>query len=290
MKILSINSIQTFTNSKKSKAKFNNKMGTNITISQANSNGRWFIDNCSNPSDIFYIDEIKPEVIKKPKIEYEYYNAVKGEDGENILIPITGEIIMQNGKVKVIDGNNVYDFSGISFKKQNGELVQKVRHVKGYPTSVTEYKDGKEYKYTHYSQNSHKINQVYFFDGSFELSQNIAPQNTSSTIEFQTLNKRGEKTAVKFVAIGKENGQGSAQCEFPAEDGYRTITLNWSYPVVKYSFYGSAKEAGYMQNALIKLRDTIRSDEYKEDFASHSYLNRQLADAIGYLEDIKEKN
>ena len=49
MKILSINSIQTFTNSKKSKAKFNNKTCSNITVSEANSNGRWFHSKCDNP-------------------------------------------------------------------------------------------------------------------------------------------------------------------------------------------------------------------------------------------------
>ena len=287
MKILSINSIQTFTNSKKSKAKFNNKTCSNITVSEANSNGRWFHSKCDNPSYRVYLDE-KPEMINKPKIEYEYYNIRRDENGEDILTPITGKIIMQNGKVQVADKDTVYDFSGISYKKQNDELIQEVRHAKGYPFYVTEYRNGKEYKLTRYSQNSHKINEVYFFDGSFELSQKTAPQNTSTTIEFQTLNRNNEKIALSYTAVNKEGSKGNIECEIPTEDGYKTIKLNWTYPIVKYSFSGSSKDAQSLKYVLIQLKETIKSNEYKEDFGSTSYINWQLYDAIDYLGKISK--
>ncbi len=289
MKILNINSIQTFTHSKKSKAKFNNKTVSNINVSQANTKGGWFYSKCDDPSYRVYIDEIKPE-INKPSADYEYFNVQEDENGESTLTPVSGEIFIKDGKIQVKNGDEITLFNGISQKRIQGEIVQEVRHVKGYPASVIEYKDGEQYKYKHYSQNYHKINQVYLFDGSFDLSKKNAPQDKSTTLEFQTQNKRGEKMAVSFTAPQSKSLEGKAECEFPTDEGYKTITLKWSYPVINYSFYGSAKDAQLLQNMLIKLKAITKSDEYKEDFGTTPYLNWQLYDAIDYLENIKNNN
>ena len=286
MKITKINSIQTFKNNQKPKVKSDNQTISNIAVSRANTNNRWFIDNCSNPSDIIYLDEIKPKIIQKPKIECEYFSISRNENKEDVFTPLTGEITIKDGKVQIFDRDKTYDFSGISRKKKNGELIQEVRYLKGYPFYITEYKDGEEYKLTHYSQHTHKINHVYYFDGSFELKQQSTPDFTA--IELQTKNANGEKIAVQINAAKNKQKQASAICEVPDNDGYKTISLYWNYPNTGYLFQSGKQDAALLKYALDELKTTLENDKYKDNFGNASFVCEQLSDAINYLNNISE--
>ncbi len=251
------------------------------TLSETNLKGKPFSSNYASLSNAVCTDEFKPQT------KTEYFKIGKDENGEKIYIPVEGTIISEFGKTKLAHGVNFDDFKGVAFKKNDDEIIQETHYLNGYPICVTDYKDGEEYKYTHFSHGTHKINQIYYFDGSFEISQKTASQNSSITTELRTLNENGEKIGVDVVATRKQGIEGSAECIIPTDDGYKTIALRWSYPNVKYSFEGSKEDARELKNMLQKLVQTINMPEYKKYFGKNIYFNMQLNDAIFYLSVIQ---
>ncbi len=261
---------------------FKSKKNNSPSIKKPEKNGD-IAQFASNPFAKLYEAKLNFPLDNTEKTEY--FQTEKDEFGEDICILLGGTIIEDAGKLKLAQDASLSDFKGIAVKKINNEIVQEIRYIKGYPMSITDYKDGKEYKYTHFSQNSHKINHVYYFDRSFELSQKSGPQNSYLEVEYQRTNKYGEKYALNLTATNKQDVEGKAQCQIPTDDGYKTIELKWDY-FKKYSFDGSKEDAKNLQNALDELKDVINKDEYKKDFGSNDYLNKELSDAIKYLENV----
>ena len=220
------------------------------------------------------------ELNKKP----EYYYVTKDKYNQKVQTPVSGEIIQEDdGKIKVAYGDRTIDFSGNSYERTDDEIKREIRYFKGYPVAIIDYKDNEEYKFTRYSQHSHKVTQVYYFDGSFELSQKTAAQNISSTVELQFINEDNEKIAIGISAPNKVGAKGNAQCSIPTDDGYKTLRLEWTYPDMNYSYCTDDINIEHLKNALYKLEGVINDDEFKNDFASCNYLNEQLSKAIKYL-------
>ena len=276
MKIFPINYINSFKNTQKPKSD-----RLNITISEADTDGKWFYSSCSNPSLRICKDEFCPEE-KQETIEY--YRTMQGKNGQTEVVSTVTPIIAGK-KFYISNDGKLDELWGVSYKKSNDELIQKTKYIKGYPIEITDYKDGEEYKITHYSQNTGRMNHIYYFDGSFELLQSSTPVN--SIVELQSLDENGEKFALHFMAAKGNGIKGNAICSVPDdEEGHKTISLSWTYPNIKYSFNGDKEDAASLKNALLKLKKVLKDEKYREDFGSYHIVNNQLYDAIGYLSDL----